>query len=170
MRTIYPEYRWTERRVQKALALWCLDKGHSPVCPNCGVFGWEGDLISVTSSGLSHEFEVKVSFEDFRADFDKTSKHKWLQKVRPSKKAYGRVGPSYFWYAVPRELVAKIQPLLPGYAGLIEIVDMKGKPGWDADLPNIVVNAPRLHDVKIRENDLYYLYRGVSLRFWKSQK
>lgn len=164
MRTVYPyiDPGWSERRCQHALANWCLDKGHAPVVPNCGVFGWEADLLSVTDAGFVHEFEVKISVEDFRADAAKR-KHKFLGK--PSKTKYGIVGPVYFWYAVPLAILDKVEPGLPDTAGLLVITPHhKIKTLY---LVRVIRPAPRLHSVPIRENDLAYLYRGLTLRYWK---
>jgi hypothetical protein len=162
----YVDPGWNERRIQQALAMYCLDKGHAPVVPNCGVFGWEADLLSVVpDSQFVHEFEVKTSIEDFRADAFKR-KHKYLGK--PSATKYGVIGPVYFWYVVPSVLVERVAQELPEIAGLIEVKGKTCAKGTDVCVE--VKRAPRLHVVPIRSADLAYLYRGLTLRYWKRER
>lgn len=84
------------------------------------LFAGELDVASVNKSGYVHEFEVKVSRADFKADVKKA---KW--QYYNDKLYYGRtLSPNYFTYACPDGLI-KLDELSP-WVGLIYIID--GKP------------------------------------------
>lgn len=144
----------TESRIQALLAT-KFGKTGSICVPNCGAFGWESDLLRLTSRWLCAEYEIKVSRADFRADRAKKLKHLWLE-TRPSE-APQRC-PNYFWYAAPVGVIPVDE--LPAYAGLVEVVDR-----------NLVVarKAPRLHRQPIAERNATYMLRGVTLRFWQRE-
>jgi hypothetical protein len=147
---------WTERKIQEALAHWVIQKNHHAVIPNCGVFGWEADLISVTQNGMANEYEVKISRSDFLADAKKR-KHWWLNKAGIHKNC---PGPVYFWYCCPKGLVKESE--IPDHAGFLEIVD-----GGYVVLRK---RALRLHKTSISENQLQYIHRGLMLRYWKQKE
>ena len=92
----------------------------------------ECDVLEITSSLLWHEFEVKLSRNDFTADFRKKvyssgkgmiSKHDILQDKSGQ-------GPNYFHFVVPEGLIPV--EVVPHYAGLWElsgrILRMKKRP------------------------------------------
>lgn len=108
---------------------------------NVYIFGWESDYFGMTkSTRYCYEIEVKLSVSDFRNDFKfKEAKHHSLKNPDkelisyPKNGEYSREGeysrlvyrknltPNRFYYAVPSELIDKIKPLIPKYAGLISL-------------------------------------------------
>ncbi len=110
---------------------------------NSYVFNWECDYFSITpDEKYIYEVEVKLSRSDFKADFQKHEKHKWLSSamtketiVCPSgiytyesgKKVdnctpikYIKVRnltPNRFFYCCPKEMISVEE--CPEYAGLI---------------------------------------------------
>lgn len=144
--------QWSELHIQRILFAWLEQKGHELICPNTGVFGWEADLVSVTSSMYAHEFEIKISRSDFKADAQKILKHKTLISKR---RTYP--GPSRFFYVVPTGLLDGLD--VPEHAGLIEVF-----PG--ARPPIIRKPAPLLHSYSITPGQRAYMARGLMLRYW----
>lgn len=43
------------------------------VFPNIYIGSWEADILEITKSGYTYEYEVKISKSDFKADFDFTN-------------------------------------------------------------------------------------------------
>lgn len=99
--------------------------------PNVYLYAWECDFLRVTKSGYVFEYEVKVSLSDFKADFNKKSKHKRLQDNSSRK-------PNRFYYACPNDLIKPDE--VPEYAGLIYCSSKFH--------PFVVKKAPMLHKVK----------------------
>lgn len=104
----------TERDCQVAIFTYRSNISVNPVIiPNIYFFPmWESDMLYVTKSGYLHEFEIKLSLSDFRADGRKEYKHMML--------ADGR-GPSEFWYVCPPGIIPIEQ--VPDYAGLAYVID-----------------------------------------------
>lgn len=138
---------------------------HELVLPNTGAhwgtfYAWEADLISVTKSGLIHEYEIKLTKSDYRADFGKENKHSTLADNRWTNK------PNYFWY-VTYEL--DIEP--PDYAGWILVQDNehRGNGRWRSDTWNgyewaVMREAPRLHSKRISDRQREAMGRLLSFR------
>lgn len=165
MRTI-PPIIYSERSIQKALANWAIQKGHSHVIPNCGVLGWEADLISVTKGLFLHEYEIKISKSDFRQD-TKKRKHKYLTGKRVLTYYGNQVPiPAHFWYVCPRELAKEIETEIPNYCGLLTLIDCRDKYENLTHIIQVVKKAPRLHDIQASGNQLDYISRGLMLRYW----
>lgn len=77
---------------------------------------WECDVaVVLKGSGFWHEYEIKLSLSDFRADKKKGNggKHEALSSCSPPLR-----GPNRFWYVVPAELAEAIGAELPAWAGL----------------------------------------------------
>lgn len=53
-------------------------RGYTYQLANAYVFKWESDFFCIANSGYSYEVEVKVSVADYRADFNKTERHRIL--------------------------------------------------------------------------------------------
>ena len=123
--------------------------------PNCGAFGWESDLVRVSSAMYASEYEIKVTREDFRRDAKKTARVEALVMADGTLRAQG-LTPSQFWYAAPVGVIPHDE--LPEYAGLVEL------PGRKAVI--VVKPAPRLHKVKLTPERVLFLTRGVALRYW----
>lgn len=113
---------------------------------NIYLYQWESDVFAITpSDGMAYEFEIKVSRSDFRADFEKQEKHRWLSNHRlpmllrrgRERSASAKLGarstftylprvetiPNRFYYVAPAGVIPKDE--VPRYAGLIEIMDGK---------------------------------------------
>lgn len=71
-----PEIKVSERVVQDALFRFLRASNVWPILPNVDcITGYECDLLAVTKAGFAHEYEIKVSLADFRADRRKVHKH-----------------------------------------------------------------------------------------------
>ena len=57
---------WTEERMQERLHNFRSNPRY--VLKNLYVFGWESDLLFLSSSGIGNEIEIKVSRSDFLAE------------------------------------------------------------------------------------------------------
>lgn len=82
----------------------------SPRSRSCG----EPDVIGVTKSRHFLEIEIKRSLSDFRAN-----KKKPFHRIRDLGDADSNPYPKQFWFLVPAELVDKVRPELPRWAGLL---------------------------------------------------
>ena len=123
---------------------------------------WESDFLSLTKSGYFYEGEVKVSRNDFKADFKKENKHLILENTFINKTPENEVlCPHYFFYAVPEGLITKDE--IPEYAGLIYMTNVYPFYKW-------IKQAPLLHKSKYSDNifnfqDKFY-YNMIS---WKGK-
>lgn len=123
----------------------------------CSIFAFERglggdnpDVIGVLPNRCLAEIEIKISLADFKRD---ASKKKWGSR-------YYR-HPRLFYYAVPPELVAKVEGLLPAGAGLLSF----GGRDQITGLPGVVVHkVPRANkDSKpITEKEFHYMARHLS--------
>lgn len=139
------------------------------VCPNKIPSRWyECDVMGITRTQLWHEFEVKRTMGDFRADFFKgptrggLGKHEVLKhkfnRTTPTfqnnpKGRFNRIAwadnspPNYFWFCVVKDIADKVGKELPKYAGLL-IYDpdkLKSTTGRF----HVAQTAPRLHRDKV---------------------
>jgi hypothetical protein len=115
-------------------------KKHEFVVPNnTMIFPWEADLISATKAALLHEFEIKITLSDYKADAKKVSKHRNLAE------RWGNI-PNYFWYVT---FEFDIDP--PEYAGWIRI-KRKNDNNWPW-VVEVKKDAPRLTERKITNWD-----------------
>lgn len=151
---------WTEAKIQNLLASAFNKTG---LCvPNCGVFGWEADLIRVTPRLLCAEYEVKISRADFRAD-SKSSVKRWRRITLENKHrlaSYFKCTPNYFWYAAPEGVIPVDE--VPPFAGLIEFVEPHRF--------ETRKKAPRLHKMPLDTRDVLYITRGCALRYWQQRR
>jgi len=141
----------TEKEIQAVLMEQLLDeKNHQIVTPNITViYPWECDLLSLTRAGLSHEFEIKRSVGDYRADFkNKRCKHQTL-----SHRDMGLALPNYFWFVTTG---IEIEP--PEYAGWIRVTPC------DVGRPKLCIQkeAPRLHTKKMHNKGIISMGRICS--------
>lgn len=74
---------------------------------------WESDVLFVTRSGYFHEFEIKLSRSDFKADKKKSRKHDKLERG---------CGPSEFYYVCPANMISIDE--VPDYAGLAYVTSL----------------------------------------------
>jgi hypothetical protein len=146
----------TESIIQTHLMHYVMEGlNHQLVLPNTrSMYTWEADLVTMTKSHLAHEFEIKISFNDFKADKRKKKKHQLLASPFPSARI-----PSYFWYAINGfELMPHD---VPGYAGLIYVDPTHV---YQARRVRIIKPAPRLHTVKVPQKQFISIIRWLSFK------
>ena len=88
------------------------DRKGNKIYPNVFVGAWEADLLEVTRSKLTYEYEVKVSRCDFHKDSKKEGK---FDNITSGKRT------NYFYYIVPDGLVKPEE--VPEFAGLIYAIN-----------------------------------------------
>lgn len=168
-----PPVKWTEALIQNALFCFCAIRRHEIIIPNSRLFGWESDLISVTGSGLIHEFEIKITRADFKADAKKSKMRYFNGDDPPDRHRYlfGRpkseLRPNYFHYVTPPDLIADLDR--PGFAGMIEAQYCPPDPRLYHGTVSIVADAPRLHKDKITDWQKRQLTRAATSRFWAAR-
>ena len=117
--------------------------------------GQENDLISVTKSGLVHEFEIKLSKADLLADFKKPyRKHDKLRERAPGI-------PSYFWFVIYEFEICLTE--IPDYAGLICISPMFA---YGEYWKTVRIKAPQLSKEKITQRMKDGLLRVNNNKLW----
>ena len=152
----------TEQKIQRILRFQYMTNPRY-VAENLFVFKWESDFLFKTRSGYWYEVEIKISFSDFKNDAkNKKEKFEILETGYIKGHFFRSTRPNYFSYCVTEDMVEKVLPLLPPYAGLYYIEEKH----------NRLVNVRRpqqLHKEKIRDASLrltekfYYNYRS-----WKT--
>lgn len=157
--------KYTEKQIAALVLEYTMDeKNHALAVPNYTyLYPWEGDVFSMTNSLFIHEFEIKRTRSDYKADFKKLIKHKVLESGHYS--GWSR-RPNYFWFVT---CGFDIEP--PDYAGWI-VVEMGQGVKWIDDLrhvykrPVLTVkkNAPRLHSSKIDPKMIKNLQRNLSYK------
>jgi hypothetical protein len=152
----------TESKMQAVLMRWAMEeKKHQLAIPNATiVYSWEADLLSVTSSWLTHEFEIKLSKSDHRADFKKVKHYRFSQQWQYGKGKRLEHTPNYFWFATYGYEV-DVTTLLPPYAGWLT-VEWHERSG--VFMVKVQRAAPRLHTEKMRENTRLKLGRWLSFK------
>lgn len=166
MRTRHPLPDLTEASIQALLFEHLVAKGYHHIAPNCCAIGNEADLLSVTGAGFLHEYEIKISRSDFKADKKKIRKHKQYQNAshgNTTKRTRQQQIPSVFYYVVPAGLVDVSE--VPPYAGFIEICtrEHQGRKCQEHYLKT-VKPAPRLHKEKTTDA---VLRRITNSLMWK---
>ncbi len=157
------------------------------VIPNTyNAFPWEADLVKITASHLTHEFEIKNTLSDFRADQKKVEKHEALKKGKyvhvyadslkekwpDIYKDTEQYIPNYFWY-----VCVGFEPVVPEYAGLIvgekrmlETEEEKKRFGGGKDYYwwfEKKIQAPRIHREKLPDSKILPLFKSVHFRYWE---
>lgn len=129
---------WTEKKIQERLQEHFMSYSNVRYfAENLYIYDYESDLWIMTKSGLSYEFEIKISRADFRNDFrHKQKKH---ARLRDRCGLSHNDKPNYFYYAVPEGLIAESE--VPEYAGLIYMTEV-------FPYHTIVRRAPRLMEEK----------------------
>lgn len=145
--------------MQAVLMRYVLDvKNHQLALPNLrSVYRWEMDLFSVTRAWLTHEYEIKVTLADFRADAKKRAKHQDLALE------YINTGPNYFWYAIGGFELSADE--VPSYAGLLRVYWHERWQQWTVAVER---QARRRHPHKMPERYKDDLLRWLSYRVKKS--
>lgn len=168
------ELKLTERAVQNALFWMLRQKGHQMIVPNYTPSGWwECDVASVTAAGSLHEYEVKLTVPDFRADaaksmggervFDRETR-KWGKSEVLMKRfalEHGAAqGPQRFYYVLPNRVVEDAE--VPEFAGIIRIFVIGRR---------IVLTEARkpatLHREKVPAHVLEHMRSVFYHRYWR---
>ena len=182
----------TESTIQAVLMGYAMEtKKHQFAVPNVTlIYPWEADMISVTSSWLVHEYEIKISRSDFIADKNKKMKHSDLrqrystgEEMRKPKTAHERAlfdmgltspfkrsTPNYFWYVTNGFDIETAE--IPSYAGWMTVEWKKGI-GWTDNYERkeywgwrcqVLRKAPRIHSSKIAKATRLKLGRWLSFK------
>ena len=140
-----------EKDIQKILMKWLLDKKHIFVLPNNkSVFSWEADMLSVTGSGMIHEYEIKTSLRDYEQDFSGSRKKQVKHDILAN---FPHRAPNRFWFCT---YGFELESWVPFYAGVIR-VESNG---------NIqeLKKAPLLHNTTASMPQIKRMMRSVSFR------
>ena len=85
---------------------------------NIYLWNWESDILFITPSGFAHEFEIKISYSDFKADGNKKGKHQRL-----SDNIYNIPNrPATFTYVCPPDIIPV--SAIPDYTGLAYVIEV----------------------------------------------
>jgi len=149
-----------EARIQMALFGLLVDNNFA-VIPNVSWswFNWEADLITITKARYVHEYEIKISHSDFKADFHKR-KHYRFKNIRQTDN--NARTPNYFWFVAP---IKAIPICIPEYAGLIEVGG--GRYGIELE---IIKKPRRLHRSKLSEKGVKQVMRSLMWKYWNIAK
>ena len=144
-----------ETRIQLALFKELISKGNYAVIPNVSWswLYWEADLIGISKAFYMSEYEIKITKQDFEADFKKR-KHNTLKRENVRN---ARI-PNYFNYVAPLKAI----PLcIPDYAGLLIVeADKYGLKISD------VKKAPLLHKSKLGTEGVQAMFRSLMFKYW----
>lgn len=147
------------------------DKKGNRIFPNIFVGKWEADLLEVTRSRLTYEYEVKVSRCDFHKDKKKSDKYgkNKFDVVTSGQRT------NYFYYIVPKGLIKPDE--VPDFAGLIYAYEgsvqcytlEKGRYAVKRFFFEVAKPAQKVSDMKaddnfIRKLDLSMYYRYHQMR------
>src|SRR5690606_29343051 len=97
----------TEQDIILHLANWFDIRKFPFQLPRSFVYGWESDYWTMEASGITREYEIKIS----RADF--------LKDRRKQKHSTPEAGANFFYYVCPKDLIKK-EDVDPKY-GLIYV-------------------------------------------------
>lgn len=163
----------TERLIQEWFYRWFGNR-YECLCPNYTPVGWfECDIFALTKSGYFHEFEIKLTVADFKADAEKRDRgyrfvgNRYTNECGDTK--YKRLssadesGPVNFWYIVPEGLITPDD--LPEFAGLKYAIALKDKTLLVED----IVKAPRLHRQKAKQEVADHVKTVFYYRFWRER-
>lgn len=147
-----PEKEISQNKILKKLHSYLRYKCF-PIVPNSYIYSWESDLLAVNKeSRYITEYEVKISRNDFKADFKKFDKHGLIGDCHKYK--FSSDIPNYLYYATPPGLLDKSE--IPIYSGLIEIgIGVR-----------VVKRAPILHKNKIDIFIIDKLLKKVYYKYW----
>lgn len=145
------------KNIEAALVMYLYQKSHSPITTKFTGMGLqECDVISVSKSDYTYEYEIKISKSDFKKDFIK-EKHEHILREKFTYVTKGqqlfRVC-NYFNYVVPKDLISVAE--VPQYAGLIYIND---------DFTFDIVKKPKLlHKTKATSEFIRQLAHNLSCK------
>ncbi len=109
--------------------------------------GVQSDVLVMTKDKRLIEIEVKVTLSDFKADIRKPI---WSRR-NVSKKFW----PWKFYYAVPADLVAKVEPLLYAGCGLVGVAGGYEQSPVPQQAVTVAVTAPKHKDCELVSEKRY---------------
>lgn len=117
--------------------------------PNGYFYMWESDLLMISKTGFTTEYEIKLSVQDFKRDASKEGN--WVQGVQLSKyeSLVKGLGPNRFFYVFPKGMIDREQ--VPEWAGIIEISEYHYSDSINWHKASIVRNPAWLHKEKVSE-------------------
>lgn len=150
-------------------------KSSKLIVPNVYAYHkYESDLLRITKSLYSIEYEIKLTKSDFHADFrkshntivgiknrsvvyDKQTKHEFYQLGK---------GPNEFYYVFPTGLI-DLQ-LIPEWCGVIEMRKWDYY-GHERISLTKIRNARRLHKNCVNQHIIDHLYESTYYRYWSNK-
>lgn len=144
-------------KISQKLRTWSKGSGDMTL-PNFYISGYECDMFRLRKSGLTDEYEIKISRSDFLNDFKKhwggSKKHDSIKQGRRTNR---------FWFVVPEGLIEPKE--VPDYCGLVYWKEWKTDWGLQWTM-NIVKNAKLIHKEKliIRDLTMACYYREINAR------
>lgn len=150
---------------------------------------WEADILAITKSRYTFEFEKKISKADFLNDFKKSkpvfshyeteevvrygktqtvksakwttkTKHEWLQEGH---------GANKFYFIIPKDLLPQVEDLVPEFAGLMIFYEITSKYSETTYLKiEKIKEAKMLHKEKISDNRLIDCLKSVYYKYYNS--
>lgn len=157
-------FKWTERRIQTALAYWFFDWRRQLVIPNIShgfAAGRRGecDLLVVSAAGYITEVEIKVSLHDLSKEVRK-DKH----ASRPPSCPFGPMVKCYY-IAAPKEIWKKANGIpLPLGAGRIAMyLDNQDTPRGEVLSTSAINKAAR----SVTDKERMELLRLAYFRLWR---
>ncbi len=140
--------RWTEKDIQKIIM---REYTHDLVIANYTPNKWhECDVMRITKSGYSTEYEIKLSSSDFSRDKHKHWGLKHENLLKGSENA-----PNSFYFVVPEGLITPDR--IPSFAGLIYVNN--------GGYMSTIIKAPKLHKVKWDDEKIKRLCNTYKWRY-----
>ena len=123
---------------------------------------WESDLVNISPARFFTEFEIKISKQDFNADFRKKfysiNKHEWLagkQFDGPKFNVAEKIPKPKQFYFVLLDGICQEKDI-PAHCGMIVFNPAKFRPNWPAGALEIVRQAPLIKPPKkLTEKAIY---------------
>lgn len=119
----------TGKQIEAILLQHITGRGHLAIARFKRHWFFETDVLAVSKSLVTTEYEIKVTRADFLKETQKEGKYGFLSGQRAPRKGI----PHRFFYAVPEGLISPDE--IPGYAGLIYVSESGKltqirKPAW----------------------------------------
>ena len=136
---------------------------HKIFATNYYLYFGECDFLTIDKNSLIHEFEIKLDYYDYKADFKKEEKHKEFKLATTST-------PNFFNYVCPEGMIKKEET--PSYAGLIyfKVSDRN----WGEGLPvlnfKVIKNRVVLHDYPIESGVKDRIMLSMMYKTWNLKK
>jgi hypothetical protein len=151
----------TEHTIQRAL-FYGRSSSSRIIVPNYKPRGWwECDLWQLSKALRSHEYEIKLTVSDFKADALKTRKHNFGRTPTTKHEILAtnpQRGPNRFSFAMPPELAEKVE--IPEWAGLITVTELSAK---------IIKRAPVRHNRAVPEKEINKAFVATYYRYWNAK-